>query len=55
MTTRTVSCSDRGFDPTHTDVQALHLAANVTTEAVEDHLSATRETIANASSCLNIS
>ncbi len=49
------SRSDLGFDPTHIDVQALHLAANVTIEAVEENLSAMRESIANASSYLNIS
>ncbi len=47
--------SDLGFDPTHTDVQTLHLAANVTIEAVEENLPAMRESIANASSYLNIS
>jgi hypothetical protein len=40
---------------THTDVQALHLAANVTIEAVDKNLSAMRESSAIASSYLNTS
>ena len=55
MTTSTNNGSDLGFDPTHTDVQALHLAAIVTIEAVEENLSAMRESITSASSYLNIS
>jgi putative nucleotidyltransferase with HDIG domain len=49
------SRSDLGFDPTHIDVQALHLAANVTIETVQENLSAMRESVASASSYLNIS
>ncbi len=47
--------SDLGFDPSHCDVHALHLAANITVKAVEENLSAMRESIANASSYLSIS
>lgn len=46
--------SDLGFDPTHIDIRALHLAANVTVEAVEDNLDAIRESIGNASSYMNL-
>ncbi len=46
---------DLGFDPSHTDVETLHLAANVTIEAVEENLAAIRESVANASSFLTIS
>ncbi len=47
--------SDLGFDPVHVNAHALHLAANVTIESVEDNLDAIRESIVNASSYLNIS
>jgi len=47
--------SDLGFDPSYVNVHALHLAANVTIEAVEENLDSIRESITNASSYLNIS
>lgn len=47
--------SDLGFDPRHINVQALHVAANVTVEAVEENLSLIRESVAMASSYLILS
>jgi len=49
------SRSDLGFDPNHVQAQALHLAAGISLEGVEENLSAIRESVASAAPYMNLS